>query len=172
MVGARGVDRGADLRGPTAVEIVTAHRTGRIAVAVAVVAMLGGCVTPANDAETYAEKAILTSADAVSELRTAALAGETWLDDRLLTTYFEVVVVGAESALGAVTSTFTSIQPPDDAASDRLNEELGTQLGDAGDALEDLRIAVRRRDRDGIIASVHTVTELADQLEQLTEQLQ
>lgn len=151
---------------------MTAGGPRRIVVAVGLVALLGGCVTTPNDAETYAKKATLTSEDAVSELRTAALAGETWLDDRLLTTYFEVVVVGSESALGAVTSTFTSIQPPDDPASDRLNEALGSRLGEAEDAMEDLRIAVRRRDRGDIIAAVQTIADLADEIEQLTEQVQ
>ena len=134
-------------------------------VALTVAALTSGCVTPAIDAASYAEKARLSAEDAASELRTALLAVQAWLDGSLPATYLEVSVVESESALGAVASTFGSVQPPHDARSDRLSRQVGPQLGDAADALADLRVAVRRGDRQAVRDAVDSIRDLAEQLE-------
>lgn len=144
---------------------------GRAATRAALVGLLlAGCVTPAGDPTTYAAKAALTAADGVSELRSAELAADQWLDDRLAGPYVETVVVDAELALAAVTATVTSVQPPDDAASDALADELGALLGEGGDLLVALRVAVRRGARADAERLLPGIRDVADELERVEQQ--
>jgi hypothetical protein len=124
-----------------------------------------GCVTPASGLDTYVEKFKLTQTDAVSELRTAEIAASSWLDGSLTGPYAEVVVVDAESALDAATSTFLSVLAPDDPAANRLRVEAAERLDIASSALDDLRIAVQRADRVAASRSVREVSRAAEDLE-------
>lgn len=131
--------------------------------------VLGGCVTPASNPVSYAAKVHLTASDASSELRTAQLATQTWLDGRLPGPYLEAVVVDAENALGAVESTFSAVQPPDDPDSARLAERTGELLGHGSDSIQGLRIAIRQSDRPAIAAALDDVKQAADDADALAE---
>jgi hypothetical protein len=145
------------------------HRMRRPALVVLAGCCLAGCVTPATSPEVYAAKVHLTTSDATSELRTAALASRQWLDGRLTGAYLEVVVVDAETALGGVDAAFTSVQPPDDPDSADLSDRTGNVLSKSTDLVQALRIAVRQGDQAAVRDLVADVEHTADAAEQLAE---
>ena len=130
---------------------------------------LAGCVTPATGPETYVAKVHLTVSDATSELRTASLASRAWLDDRLAGAYVEVVVVSAESALDAVESTFSSIQPPPDRASEMLADRASEVLGRGSEAIQELRVAIRQEDKPAARRAIDAINDAAGEAEALAE---
>jgi histidinol-phosphate/aromatic aminotransferase/cobyric acid decarboxylase-like protein len=145
----------------------TPFAAGVMAVAIG---LLSGCVTPAPTTADYEAKAAMSAQAAVSAARTAIVAARAYTDGKLQTTYLETTVVDAEDTLGAVQTTFTTIQPPPSAAADRLRDALEPLLQDAGSAATDLRIAVRRNDRKALSSSVDDLATAADKLDTFAQE--
>src|SRR5438477_141116 len=78
------------------------------------------------------------------QLETARLATRQRLASRLPDRYLEPMLVACEKGLGALSSTFDSVQPPDTRAADALRAGLDELLQDASGAVGDARIAQRR----------------------------
>jgi hypothetical protein len=140
----------------------TALAAGVAAIAIGV---LSGCVTPAPKTADYEAKAAMSAQAAVSAARTAVVAARAYTEGKLQTSYLESTVVDAENTLGAIETTFTSIEPPPSAAADRLRGTLDPLLQDAGSAASDLRIAVRRNSTAALSASADDLAEAADKLD-------
>ena len=132
--------------------------------------VLSGCVTPATNDATYEHKVELSAQAAASGVASARLAVTTWLDHRIAGTYLEVVVVDAESAVGAVSDTFVSIEAPQTSDSASLRARTSKALAAAEDALTELRIAVRHSDRPAVARQQQQLTAVAHDLETLATQ--
>jgi hypothetical protein len=117
-------------------------RLGRLSAATVLVGCLAGCVTPATGSDSYADKAVTSVRAATSEVSTAALTISQLQRHRVFTPYADETITANESALGSISSAFTSVQPP--AHDDALRDDVSTLLGDAEDAVAHARIAVRR----------------------------
>ncbi len=120
----------------------------RTAALVAAVWCLGlaGCVHnvtgPVRTPTTYEHKAANTAGTAASSVATVDLAMQTAQKGDAFATYLSVLISNAEDELGATTSTFSAIQPPDD-SSLAVRAELLDILSGATDAVAAARIAVR-----------------------------
>ena len=135
-----------------AIDLRRAAVLTRITLTGAALCVLAGCATPAPDLPAYESKAARTASSALSELQTARLAAQQSLAGRITQSYLEVLVSDAEDAYSSVTSTFDAVQPPDEPAADKIRSALDTLLTDGGDAVGELRIAVRRRDTATVAA--------------------
>jgi hypothetical protein len=132
--------------------------------------LLAGCVAPAPTTSAYESKAGMTADAAVSELRTALVATDTYVHGRLPAVYLETLLVEAEEALGSVVTTFDSIQPPAAAAADALRATLDPLLEDAGTGVTELRIAARRDQLDDLRTTADDLSGVADELDAFAKQ--
>lgn len=131
--------------------------------------VLTGCVGPAPSYEAYNQHAAMTAADAVSAARTAVLATQADQQGRMTGAALLVLVQESEAALGALGSTFDSVQPPNDGRSDALRRELDALLQDAQGAVQDLRIAARRGDDAAMDRAATTLAIAGDALADFEE---
>jgi hypothetical protein len=144
---------------------------GPVIAVVAVAGLLvGGCVTPAPSTSAYAAKAGMTADAAVSEVRTALVATDSYLHGRMTAAYLETLLVEGEEALGSVHDTFDSVQPPAGPGADSLRDALDPLLEDAGSAVTELRIAARRDRSDDLRTTAGDLTGVADDLEAFAKQ--
>jgi hypothetical protein len=147
------------------------HRARRWAGAlgIALGVVLAGCVTPATGIDSYRHKAAMSVTAASSEVETARLTVRTVLADRMLKTYADETISGSEQALGAISSAFASVQPPQDG--DQLREDVNSLLTNAEDAVAGARIAVRRSDRNGLEQALNQLNVAATDLDAAEKQL-
>jgi hypothetical protein len=129
-----------------------------------------GCIAPVADAGAYRVNARTALSAAASEARTAALAAQALLDERVPQPYADTVVTQSEDALGPIEDSFGAVDPPSPSA-DALRKGTSDLLSDAGDALADARIAVRRGDDPGTRAAVAELTKVGDELDEASEAL-
>jgi hypothetical protein len=132
--------------------------------------LLAGCVTPAPTTSAYEYKAGMTAEAAVSEVRTALVATDTYVAGRLTAAYLETLLVEAEESLGSVRSTFDSVQPPATPDADALRDALDPLLEDAGSGVTELRIAARRDRQDDLRTTAGDLSGVADELEAFGKQ--
>ena len=138
--------------------------------AMVVLVVVSGCVAPAFDSGAFHRNAVHALDSAVGETRTAALVLRQHLSGRIMRPYADTVVTNSEEALGPVQASFGSVDPPT-RADDKLRDDVGGLLSDAGDALAAARIALRTHDARGMRKSVGELGSLADRMEQLSERL-
>lgn len=131
-------------------------------------AAVTGCVGPAPTVDSYEGKAAHTARDALSQLETARLAVEH--SGGMSAAYLETVLVDAEQSYSSVQATFTSIQPPDDPAADRLRDELDPMLSDGSDGIAHLRILARRGERAALVSAAVKLAEVAEGLDRFGEE--
>jgi hypothetical protein len=129
-----------------------------------------GCVAPASSTTDYEADAAMSAEAAVSAARTAVLATQTYAKGDLPTKYLEPTLVDAEDNLDSIQSTFTSIQPPDTAAADDLRTALQPLLDDAGSAVTEMRIAIRRDSTAALLAATDELATAADKLDAFAEE--
>jgi hypothetical protein len=141
------------------------RRASLAALTAVAIGVLSGCVTPAPTTSAYESKAAMTAEAAVSAARTALLATQAYADGKLQATYLEPTLVDAEDTIGAVSSTFTSIQPPATAAADDLRGQLQPLLDDASSAITEMRIAARRGSTAALTAAAGELATAADDLD-------
>jgi hypothetical protein len=132
--------------------------------------LLAGCVAPAFDSGAYRVDARAALASAQSEARTAAVAAEALLDERVTEAYANTVVTESEDALGPIEDSFGVVDPPS-TTDDELRESTTALLSDTADALATARIAVRRGDAGATRSAVAELTLLGDRLEKASEAL-
>jgi hypothetical protein len=130
---------------------------------------LGGCVSPAFGPDSYRGKAEQAVGAALSEVATAQLVAEQVVAGRLPRPYADETVSASEDALGSISDSFGTVQPPGE--SDEIQEEVSDALDEAAGAVTDTRIAVRRGDRVGLQTLIDKLRHLADQLAALEERL-
>jgi hypothetical protein len=129
-----------------------------------------GCVAPSFDSGAFRQNAVAALGSALSEARTAALAMQARLDERVTNAYVDTVVTEDESAMGPIEDSFGSVDPPtrvDDALRDRVSK----MLSDTADALSAARIAVRRDDRAGMRTTIRELTRLGNELDKAQQVL-
>lgn len=141
----------------------------RIAAALSVLLLLGGCVPAAPDEETYRDQVSRVLGSAVSEVRTVSTLLDTLYDERMLRLSAIVQLRYSEAALETETGKFTRMTPPP--SQDPLHARAATLLGDAGDLAAQARIVVNRKRHDRYPALVRDLEELAGELERLEDQV-
>ena len=151
------------------------RRSGRSARSLLAAGLLGslcvaGCVAPAFDSGAFTHNAIEALDSAQSQTRTAYLAVQAKLDDKLTQPYVDNVVTESEDAMGPIEDSFGNVDPPT-AADGKLRDDVGQLLSDAADVLSTARIAVREHDEPGMRQSVKDLGSLADQLEKKSQAL-
>ena|SRR5829696_261484 len=135
---------------------------------VAVMLLVGGCTGPVRSSPVYESKAGQTAEVVASAVQTALLAVDAAMDGKAYGRYLTQVLVEAEEDAGAAQGTFDGIQPPDDRA-DELRARLDELLGDATDALADLRIAARRGRFAELPELARPLPEVAAKLDEFAE---
>jgi hypothetical protein len=130
----------------------------------------GGCVAPALDTGAYRQNAVAALESARSEARSAALAVEARLRDRLTQQYAITLLTDHDEALGPIEDSFGNVDPPgpDD---DPLRDQVMGLLGDTSDALSTARLSVRRDDRDALHDDLSALRQLGDRLDRAAEAL-
>jgi hypothetical protein len=132
--------------------------------------LLGGCVTPAPSTSAYESKAGMTADAVVSEVRTALVATDSYLQGRMTAAYLETLLVDAEESVGSVHDTFDSVQPPGATGADSLRDTLDPLLEDASSGVTELRIAARRDRKDDLRTTAGDLSGVADELEVFAKQ--
>jgi hypothetical protein len=140
------------------------------ALAIVACAALSSCVSPALDDGQFDTKALKAVEAASSEVATGSLVVRNDLADQVLGTYADVVVTGSETALGSISASFGSVQPPSP-GSDETRDAVLLALSDAEDALAHARIAVRRSDRAQLEASLAELEKSSAALDRLDQDL-
>jgi hypothetical protein len=134
------------------------------------VAILGGCVAPAFDDGAYRANATAALGSALSEARTAVIALDARLADKVTQAFADTVVTGAESALGPIQDSFGSPDPSSRAV-DPLRKKVLDLLASTADELSLARIAVRRDDPAGMRAARDRLDRLGDTLQRAQDAL-
>jgi hypothetical protein len=125
-------------------------------VALALVVLLSGCVSPSRNDRDFELKAGNTAKAVASSVATAILGAEAAGRRKATGPYLSVLLGNAEKDALSVQATFDSVQPPD-AAADRLRGTVDDLLASATAGLAKLRIACRR-------GQLSLLPELADAL--------
>jgi hypothetical protein len=128
------------------------------------VAILGGCVAPAFDDGAYRANATAALRSALSEARTAVIALDARLADKVTQAFADTVVTGAESALGPIQDSFRSPDPSSRAV-DPLRKKVLDLLSSTADELAVARIAVRRDDPAGMRQARNDLDQLGNALQ-------
>ncbi len=146
----------------------------RAALAVAVAAVLGGCVpnltSPARTDGAYREKAARTAGAGASSAATSELLATAAIDDGAFGPYLSVAIGDAERDLDDVSGTFSSILPPTRRSQD-LRDRLVTVLDRTADDVAEARIAIRHGERAPLHDVRGRLQDDADQLSAFEEQL-
>ncbi len=100
---------------------------------------------------------------ALSATATGKAALEQRLSGNATKAYADVVVTDSEKAIAPIQSSFGGVQPPSPGQDDTRNAVLDA-VSQAGDALSDARIAVRRDDDDAMRAAISKLDQATDQL--------
>lgn len=145
-------------------------RVRRILPALAAVALLGGCVTPALNDGAFRVNATSALDSAASVTAAADLAVQARLADQATRAYTDVVVTQSEQQIDPIETSFGSVDPPSP-ANDDLRDSVLDALGKAGDALAHARIAVRRDDPDALRDAETELATAKDQLTTLRESI-
>jgi hypothetical protein len=149
---------------------MTGRPRRRWLVGCAVVLASSSCVSPAGTTEVYEAKAALTATDALSSARTAVLAVRSFRDGHLSEAVLEVLLQESETAVGSMTSTFESVQPPPTTAADALRDTLDGLLGSADNEVRELRIAARRGQPRELSHHADRLSSTADRLERFAQE--
>jgi hypothetical protein len=126
------------------------------------------CVGPSRTQRDY-ERKVANSAEAmVSSVQSALLIVETTRGDKSPGPYVSLHLSELEESAHAVETALGAVQPPDPAL-DELREEALTTIGDAGDVLEELRLAAYRSELHRLPEIARGLQEPLRHLERLTE---
>jgi hypothetical protein len=140
-----------------------------VALAVAGLLALTGCVSPALGEDSYRGKGQQAAGAALAEVATAQLVVDQVLRGKLPKAYADETVSAAEGALGSISNSFGAVQPPRE--SDGVQSDVSDLLDEAASAVTQARIAVRRTDSEAMRHLRDHLQRLADQLRALEEQL-
>ncbi len=136
---------------------------------VAAALVLAGCVTPATGRDSYSDKAVTSVRAATSEVQTSRLVLQLLSRHRILTPYADETLTANEEAVGSISATFGSVQPP--RGDDGLRDAVAALLSDAEDAVGHARIAARRSDPAGTGDAAKELRRVARDLARAEERL-
>ena len=143
---------------------------GRVIAAVALAAMLTGCISPARNQPQYEQKAVQALEAASSEVATSLLTVRQHERHKIMSAYADEVITSSENTAGSISTAFGSVQPPDH-TSDEVRKGVMDQLSGAQNAITDARIAVRRDDDASLRTAADELSSAAKGLAALTERL-
>jgi hypothetical protein len=126
---------------------------------------LTGCVGPAVTDGGYRAKTAGTLRDISSALSTATLTMRLQRDGRMTLALTDTSISQAESDASSAQSSWATRQPPSSSAV-HLHDEVQQPMQDAVSALEDLRIAYRSGDTEGIGQALGEIDRATDKIDQ------
>jgi hypothetical protein len=142
---------------------------GRLAVLTIVAATCTtACVGPSRTTGDYADKVVATVNAVRGSVETARLLAREIADDSMLSNYASVLIGDAEEDARSAEGALSSVQPP--TGSDALRDKTLTIVGDAIDAIADVRIAVRRDEPRDVADAAKPLGHLSDELQQLGDE--
>jgi hypothetical protein len=141
-----------------------------VTIAALVVLALSACVSSApNDAD-YAKKAHKTVDTVAAAVGTVQLGITALRQDDAFDPYLSVLIGEAEDDASSARDTLDSVQPPGE-TSDQVRQQVHDVTDEALDLLGQARIAIRREDRDGVLALDAPLAGVAERLKSLSEEL-
>ncbi|MBW8486857.1 hypothetical protein [Actinomadura parmotrematis] len=149
---------------------VRVRRAGTAVVAAAVLAASGGCASSSRSDGDWRRKTAETAEAAASAVRTAEIGVRAAKGGKATGPYLSVLFNDADKDLNEVQSGYLSRQPPSVGA-DNLRARVSDLLDEAVDALDALRIAVRRGQIGKLAEIGKGLPALAGQLEAVQEDL-
>lgn len=145
------------------------NRQSLILVAVALSAVLAGCVAPSPSASRYDQDVLLTLETVGSQVSTADLTLENYQDGNIFQTSANVIVTQADEVLGETAATFGAIEPPP--GQDEMRAKVQSVTADAQDAVWAGLVALRRGDLTGIVVARASMEEVASELDELHQKV-
>lgn len=146
------------------------RRSGHAVVLVGLLAATAGCATPALGYQDYLTKTKDTATALVGVADSAQLGASAWLDGKATTAFADTLVTHTEDSCGSISTTYGSRQPPD-SRSLALRKQAEPAIQQTCSTIGDLRIALRRGDRDGVRQALHALAASTGPLESLQERL-
>lgn len=127
---------------------------------------LAGCVGPTRTETALRKQASMSADSAVSEMQTIDVALRTQLRGDAWWAYTDLVVTTSEEAVGTVSDTFSSRQPPKP-STDPVYDRVTSALSEAADLAAEARIAVRRHDTAELAGLRPKIEAITKRLERL-----
>jgi hypothetical protein len=134
--------------------------------------LAGGCAAPVPSYDAYRHAALITATSMAGDLASAGLAARLGLRGMAWSAFVSDNVTNAENDADAVSSVFTSRQPPPGPSSARLAHRLSADLSAATTALTSLRVAVRHEDVAQVRRALTAVARLQRRFLRLEQELQ
>jgi len=129
---------------------------------------LGGCGADAS--AVYDDSAAKVLQGALSDARTAEMGARLWVDGQGTHGFAAVVVADSDAGVDGEAAWFEAQQPPT-RRSDGVRAETVAALDAASSAVQDLRIALGRGDRDATRAALADLHAACAGLESLSQDL-
>lgn len=136
----------------------------------ALLAGTAGCATPALGYQDYLTKTKDTAKALVGVAHSAQLGASAWLDGRATEAFADTLVTHTEDSCGSISTTYGSRQPPD-TRSLTLRKQTEPAIQQTCSTIGDLRIALRRGDRQAVRQALHELAASTRPLESLQERL-
>lgn len=130
----------------------------------ALVALVAGCVGPTVTDGGYRAKTSGALQDISSALATATLTMRLEHDGRTTLSLTDTSISQAESEASSAQSSWESRQPPSGAALE-LHDDVQQAMQDAVSALQDLRIAYRSGDQNGVREALDEIDKAGDDID-------
>lgn len=147
----------------------TSRRTAAALTGLLAVGLLASASACAADPRAvYRDSATKVLEAALSEGRTAELAGRLWVDGRSTHPLAVVVVGESDTGIGAEADWFEQLDPPG-ATGDRVRERTVDALDVTASAVQALRIALGRSDRPATRAALGDLRAACADVEALAE---
>ena len=145
-----------------------ARRATAILVSAAAIGVGAGCATPSPTMSDYQTKTRTTARAMAGVIGVARTGAQQWASHRLTQAYADTMITECESDAGSIINTYDSRQPPTEAAI-TLRQKMDQPLQDASSALSDLRIALRRNDRQSVTKAIDDLAKPLKALNGFTE---
>jgi hypothetical protein len=146
------------------------RRLGAFVALVAVLIVAGAVwyvIAPPKGADGYRERAAHTTEGIRSQVQSARIVVETFVDGELPNPATLVMLEEAERDTGAAASTFEGFEPP--AGLEMQRSQFTRLAGRASDALADLRIAAQQEDWAALERLAQPLSALATRLQEFEE---
>jgi hypothetical protein len=136
-----------------------------VTVALLVLLSVSACVPANPDDDTYEGKVAVTLGGALSDVATVQRILETLHEGKLLRSAAVAQLRYSQDSLDTNTGAFNEVNPPPDL--DWLYTRTNDLLSEAGDATDQARLAIARRQDSRYPAIAHHLKALADELDKL-----
>ncbi len=138
----------------------------------AVVALLitcTGCLQASPSPEAYKGRTTVVLGDAISEVETTRLVLQQASDGRVTGNFAVATVRASDDSLSAAIDAYGQLYPQHEV--DQVHKDTTAVLGDAGDLVEEARIALYRRDEASYPKLAEQLKKVSTQLENLEKRL-